>query len=117
MDENDVPARDVFAAAKEKFLDSLSSTERARFTPCCSIEEVLQEANKFEKFSKRGSKTTRCLNKIRQLGDSLEPYFKIMEIFCASHPDWANIALGGLLLVFKVSAYLPLQTLLFTNKR
>lgn len=116
MEENHLPARDVFAAARDKFLTSLSATERAWFTPCSSIQEVLQEANKFEQFANRRSKTTRCLQKIKQLGDNLEPYFKILEIFGASHPDWANIALGSLLLVFKVSIYMPLQTLLFTNE-
>lgn len=47
----------------------------------------------------------RLLAKVTNFGINLESYFKIMEIFCGSHPEWSNIALGALLLVLKLASH------------
>ncbi|KAE8441834.1 hypothetical protein EG329_004287 [Mollisiaceae sp. DMI_Dod_QoI] len=67
----------------------------------------LRSLNKNELVSPdaRLMRLARCMSKIEGLGRSLEPYFKIIEIFCGAHPDWANIALGAFRLVLQLASH------------
>ncbi|RYP78188.1 hypothetical protein DL771_000665 [Monosporascus sp. 5C6A] len=47
---------------------------------------------------------TVSLQKVRAFGDNLSPYFKIMEIVCGSHPEWANIAMGALRFILQLAS-------------
>ncbi|KAJ3535001.1 hypothetical protein NM208_g7314 [Fusarium decemcellulare] len=44
------------------------------------------------------------LHKIRTFSDKLSPYFKIIDIFCSTHPEWANIAWGALRLILQLAS-------------
>jgi hypothetical protein len=45
---------------------------------------------------------TPLLSKIKGFSDNLGPYFKVLEVFCGTHPQWANNAFGALRLILQV---------------
>jgi hypothetical protein len=93
---------DLFTQTRDEFLKALADHERARFSKCGSIDELLSDVKALESFSKSRRRTTACLAKVKAFGDNLVPYFKIMEIACTTPPEWANIALGALRLILQV---------------
>jgi hypothetical protein len=93
---------DIFTKARDGFLASLSEYERARFSKCSSVKALLEDIQQLGSLSKSRRRLAGCMSKIEGFGRNLEPYFRIIEIFCGSHPDWANIALGALRLVLQV---------------
>lgn len=102
------PATDdnhVFVQARNEFLALLSPSEQASLSSCLSIQDLILKLEKFQHVSNGGSRVKRGLEKVKTLGDNLQPYFKIMEIFCGAHPEWANIALGSLQLVLQVRVF------------
>lgn len=100
-----VPAKtvdDLFLHAQHQFLDTLADHDRTQFSQCASIEELLANIKQYEGFSKRKRRISASLAKLKVFGDNLGPYFKVVEIICGAHPEWANIALGALRLVLQV---------------
>ena len=93
---------DLFIRTRDEFLEALADHEQERFSKCGSVDELLADIKSLESFSKSRRRTTTSLAKIKAFGDNLVPYFKIMEIACATHPEWANIALGALRLILQV---------------
>ena len=93
---------ELFAKARDEFLSTLAPEEHAQFSSCSSVQDVLGKITGIQNLTKAKRRVKPCLDKIKDLGDNLTPYFKIIEIFCASHPEWANLVLGALHLILKV---------------
>ncbi|KAH7391025.1 hypothetical protein DE146DRAFT_634868 [Phaeosphaeria sp. MPI-PUGE-AT-0046c] len=92
---------EAFGRAKKNFLDTLTSQERAQFASCESAAHLLSD---FEKRA-RNLEPRRALpsmRRIRNFGDRLGPYFKVIEIVCQSNPEWTCIAWGAFRLVLQV---------------
>lgn len=92
----------AFVEARNQFLSLLSPSEQSDISSCGSVEDLINNLKKFHHLKNSGGRLERCLHKVKVLGDNLQPYFKIMEIFCGAHPEWANIALGSLQLILQV---------------
>lgn len=97
------PQEELFARARDEFLSTLAPEERAQFSSCSSVQDVLGKIKGLQNLTKAKRRVKPCLDKIKDLGDNLTPYFKVLEIFCASNPEWANLVLGALHLILKVS--------------
>jgi len=93
----------VFREARDKFLKALSKEEKAQFTKCDSIDKLLADVKKPLEFSRSHRRVSACLRIVKSFGDNLEPYFKIVELVCGAHPEFANIAFGAFRLVLVVS--------------
>lgn len=97
--------RDAMGEAHRKFLASLSSRDRAKFSKCPSAAELMKFAQTLNAVSKpRGYQ---FLNRIRTFSDTLQPYFGVIELVIQSHPEIAAIAWGCLRLVLQVRAHHP----------
>lgn len=97
----------VFSGARDSFLAALSPAEQSQFRTCANVTELLDSIRNFAHFSKSQRRLAPCLEKIKSFGETLSPFFKIIEIVCAARPEWANIALGALLLVLQVRVSHP----------
>jgi hypothetical protein len=93
----------LFSQARDEFLAGLSDRERATFSKCGSTEELLRSCENFDVISKAKRRGLPWIRRIKTFSDHLEPYFKVLEILCASHPEWANVALGALRLVLALA--------------
>lgn len=93
---------ELFIEAREAFFSSLSTIAKSQFGNCSSIEEVLDGIRNLKHPIKDQRRIHRALEKIKTFGDNLQPYFKIIEIFCGSHPEWSNLVLGALRLILQV---------------
>jgi hypothetical protein len=93
----------LFQKAKQEFLLTLSQEERTRFSTCSSAEALLEDVREFTKLSKWGKRGAKPLKKIEALCCNLKPYFQVIEIFCGSNPQYANIAWGAFRLVLQVN--------------
>ena len=102
MVSNGISQETPFFQARNTFLSSLSQSEQTQFKNCGSITEVIESLQSLEQLSKAKSRLLPYLAKVDSFGENLSPYFKILEIFCGSHPEWANIALGALRLILQV---------------
>jgi len=94
----------LFGQARDSFFMSISSAERQNLSGCSTIDEVLSRIENLSSLSKAKKRILPCLEKVKSFGDNLSTYFKVLEIFCASNPEWANLALGSLFLVLQVGA-------------
>jgi hypothetical protein len=95
-------AQALFAKAQDDFLAGLSDSERATFSRCNSSADLLASCQNFDVIAKVKRRGLPLLRRIKCLSDNLEPYFKVMEILCSTHPEWANIVLGTFRLVLTV---------------
>ncbi|KAK4031405.1 hypothetical protein C8A01DRAFT_51500 [Parachaetomium inaequale] len=96
---------DPFARARDEFLSTLASEERAQFSSCSSVGDLLDNIRCLPNLTRAKRRVKPCLDKIKALGDNLAPYFKIIEIFCASHAESANLVLGALHLILKLASH------------
>jgi len=92
----------LFKEAQDTFLGSLSEEERKTFPTCRSADELLQSARELEVLAREQRKGRALIVKIQKFSDKLSPFFKIIDIFCSTHPEWANIAWGALRLILQV---------------
>jgi hypothetical protein len=92
----------LFTKARDDFLSELSAGEKLTFSKCSSAEELLASCDKFHVIAKAKRRGIPSFRRIKSLSDNLTPYFKIIEISCATHPEWA-LAFGALRLVLTVS--------------
>ncbi|KAK1994525.1 hypothetical protein LX36DRAFT_673086 [Colletotrichum falcatum] len=83
-----------FIQARDDFIALLSESEKATFAKCSSIAELLQAIENLQNLGTRRSLVTRCLEKTDIFGDTLSPYFRIMEVFCGSNPGNSAMFLG-----------------------
>ena len=70
------------------------------------MNDLVQELQKLDIVAREGSSGKRWLSIVRRFAERLEPYFKIVDIFVSSNPQYAAIFWGSLRLVLKVSSNL-----------
>ncbi|KAF5013300.1 hypothetical protein FDECE_695 [Fusarium decemcellulare] len=90
--------------AQEEFSQSLSYDERKSLQTCQSPEDLLQSIDRFVNVAQKRRCGKALLHKIKNFSDKLSPYFKIIDIFCSIHPEWANIAWGALRLILQLAS-------------
>jgi hypothetical protein len=91
----------VFIQARYRFLSSISQEEQSHFS-LYSSSELLEDIKRLGMHSKAKHLGTPLLSKIKGFSDNLGPYFKVLEIFCGTHLQWANNAFGALRLILQV---------------
>ncbi|KAH8891250.1 hypothetical protein GQ53DRAFT_823881 [Thozetella sp. PMI_491] len=94
----------VFEEAQNRFLASLSRTERQQYAPCLSSDDLLQVIGRLDVIARKGPSGKRWLSVIKKFADGLEPYFKIIEIFISSNPEFAALFWGSLRLILKLAS-------------
>lgn len=92
---------DIFTDVRDQFLSSLSISEQAQFAKCTSAAQLIKDIENFEAVKKH-PRLKKCIKKIEKFGNSLQPYFKVVDTFVSSHPEWAAIAWGAIRLLFQV---------------
>ncbi|KAH8675241.1 hypothetical protein BX600DRAFT_431834 [Xylariales sp. PMI_506] len=97
-------AEDLFELARTKFLSAVSASEAVRFRHVKSANDLLQRTESIIQSFPKGRRAPGLLQKIKRFADNLEPYLKIVEVLCATHPEWSNIVFGALLLVLQLSS-------------
>ena len=92
----------VFLEAREKFLSSLSDPEHSLFRTCSSAEELFSDVAKFAKFRLKHREWAKPLDRLKELSDRLECYFKVVDTFVQSSPEYSALAWGAIRLVLQV---------------
>ena len=89
------------------FLASLPEKEKLSFfaPSCASADDIVKEIKNLDIITRRGSSSKTCISMVQKLGDRLEPFFKIVEIFVSSKPEVAALVWGSVRFVFKVLTY------------
>ncbi|KEY72958.1 hypothetical protein S7711_07922 [Stachybotrys chartarum IBT 7711] len=93
----------TFLKAQREFQSSLPVNERHRLTPCISVKHLLSEVEKFDIIAHKGPAGKKWLSIIQKFTDGVEPYFKIVDIFVSSHPEYAALFWGSLRLVLQIA--------------
>jgi hypothetical protein len=104
LDHEDTKAS-VFHQAQRQFLDSIPEEEKSRYSTSSSAGDILQDLRKIvadAKSFEQKRTASALLKKIKTLSDSLEPYFRIVEIVIQSNPEFAAIAWGAFRLIVQV---------------
>jgi hypothetical protein len=65
------------------------------------LDSVKKEAASCSSGEKRERLLKFC-SKIDQFVQKIEPFFKTIDIFVSTHPEWAGIAWGAMRLLFQV---------------
>jgi hypothetical protein len=101
-------SEDVFAAARDRFLDSLEDDERMLFSPCASAEDLLGGLKKLNIIAKKlqTQRSSGLLDQVKKFSDRLKPFFEIVDIFISSNPQYTALVWGALRLVLKVFYFL-----------
>ncbi|KAI9737346.1 MAG: hypothetical protein M1834_009500 [Cirrosporium novae-zelandiae] len=113
MNEADEVGR-VFQEAHKKFLDSIAEDERSKFSKCSSAEDLLADVSRLLAILKEKRRGKRMLKQIKHLSDSLQPYFKVIEIFVQCKPEW--ISLASVLEAIRCSFWRSLARMEFNKK-
>jgi hypothetical protein len=96
----------VFATAAQRFYDQLSQDEKENFqsldNPSDMIASIEQHIIVLKSQGSRTARLLNCCRKIEQFSKAMEPFFKIVDMFISSHPDWAAIVWGAIRMVFQV---------------
>jgi hypothetical protein len=93
----------IFRQAREDFMTSLSATQHEQLSRFSSSEELLDELGSFEFMLQNTRRGRKLLGGVKDLTDALEPYFKVIEIFCNSHPEVSSLVWGTIRLLLQVS--------------
>lgn len=96
------PSNHVFEEARQEFLASLSERERHMLHQNGTADQMIESMRKLDDGSKGRSWTRRVLRCVNSLRDTLEPYFKVVDILVQSHPEYAALVWGSVRLVFQV---------------
>lgn len=106
-DHEDTKASSVFLQAQRQFLDSIPEEEKSRYSTSSSAEDLLQDLRKIladaKTFEQKRTASV-LLKRIKTLSDSLEPYFRIVEIVIQSNPEFAAIAWGAFRLIVQFAS-------------
>lgn len=96
-------ASEIFALASQSFRENLPSTKKAEFKEYPNAQSMLEDIQIIaENHPVHSSKLTGVVRKIHQFAESLEPYFRIVEIFVQVRPDSMALIWGSLRFIFKV---------------
>ncbi|KAK0645509.1 hypothetical protein B0T16DRAFT_141096 [Cercophora newfieldiana] len=98
----------IFDRARDAFLSSLSPAERVLFSPCFSVDDVQAATVKLQAVTNEAHgrilEGNTAIQVIHRLGEALNPYFKIIEIFISSNPQYAAVIWGGIRLVLQMAS-------------
>ncbi|SPO04744.1 uncharacterized protein DNG_07429 [Cephalotrichum gorgonifer] len=94
---------DIFQQAQADFLAALPAKERDRFTTTLSADVFLISVERLDIIANKGPSGKRWLGIIKKFSDGLEPFFKIVDIFVSSKPEFAAIFWGSLRLVLQLA--------------
>lgn len=85
-------------------MNELSEDDRVAFQALDTAEDMVGSIEQYIEHlnSQRTSRLLGACKKISQFGKAIEPFFKIIDIFISSHPDWAAIFWGAIRMVFQV---------------
>ncbi|KAF4637865.1 hypothetical protein G7Y89_g220 [Cudoniella acicularis] len=98
-------ANDRFAAARDKFLASVPEHERKIFSTCDSRQALLLEIEDKKSLGHMKNKAlAKPLERIHRFSRSLESYFKVVEIFIQSNPQYTAILWGAFRLVLQLAS-------------
>jgi len=92
----------AFDHARDAFLASLSEKDRKLYSPCASSSELLAGIGKLEAITKQKTRGRKHLQAIREFSDNLAPYFRLVDIFVSSNPQYAALCWGAVRLVLQV---------------
>jgi hypothetical protein len=97
-------AQAVFDAAAKRFYDALSEVDKTAFQKISDPEEMVESIKQRiqQQNSQRTTRLLKICEKIALFGQLMKQYFKIVDTFVSSHPNWAAIVWGAVLLVFQV---------------
>ncbi|KAF2181881.1 hypothetical protein K469DRAFT_752715 [Zopfia rhizophila CBS 207.26] len=93
----------LFNNAKSNFLATLTPQERDQFSACRSTDQLLSDITALEHMRK-SRRALPFLRRIKGFSDHLSPYFKVIEIVCQAHPEWACSAWGAFRLVLQLAS-------------
>ncbi|KAI0384987.1 hypothetical protein F5Y04DRAFT_246589 [Hypomontagnella monticulosa] len=93
----------IFQRVRDQFLSSLSPRHRLLYSPCASEKDFLDGLKKLDILAKRTLQSQRWIESIKEFAAQLSPFFKVVDTFVSSHPDYAAVAWGALKLVFQLA--------------
>ena len=93
---------DIFEAARDRFIDSLSPEDRLLYSPCVSAEDFREAVKKLEATVARVGRRGKPMRCVYTLSKRLEPYFEVMNIFIQSNPQYSALFWGAFRLVLQV---------------
>lgn len=95
----------MFATAAKRFYEELSNEDKLNFQEIENAEDMVAsiERNIVQLNSQRTSRLLDACKKVDNFRKSMDPFFRIVDIFVSTHPEWAGIAWGAVRLVFQVS--------------
>lgn len=104
------PKVDPFVAARETFFVSLGPRERALFTPCTSVTDLLTCAREIPgQIQEKGLRVS-MLDTLTRFANRLNPYFDVVGIFVQTHPEFAGLAWGAVRLALQVCEKITLDS-------
>jgi hypothetical protein len=94
----------IFATTAQRFYDELSEEDKANFQSIEDPEEMIISIKHYigQQNSPHTTRLLRVCQKIDTFRKAMEPFFRVIDIFVSSHPDWAAIVWGAIRLVFQV---------------
>ncbi|KAI0862908.1 hypothetical protein F4860DRAFT_102910 [Xylaria cubensis] len=98
-------ARSIFRRACSGFRESLSDDHRLLFTEYESSTAMLRAMR--EQIATKDDDAnilSRCCNRIKRLSERLSPFFRVVDIFVSSNPQYAAIAWGAIRLIFLLAS-------------
>lgn len=93
----------MFAKAYENFRNGLSDEEKEVFTDFANAEALVASIRGFaEQHHINESRITTCCKAVSNAGQRLMPYFRVVDIFVSSHPEYAALLWGAIRLMFEL---------------
>jgi hypothetical protein len=93
---------DIFEAARDRFIGSLSPEDRLLYSPCASAEDFREAVKKLEATATRVGRRGKSMRCVYTLSKRLEPYFEVVNIFIQSNPQYSALFWGAFRLVLQV---------------
>lgn len=107
----------IFERVRDKFLSSLSPRDRLLYSPCASEDDFLDGLKKLDILAKGTLQSQRWIETIKEFADQLKPFFKVVDTFVSSHPEYAAVAWGALTLIFQVNMRLTTNQSIYDSCR
>lgn len=82
---------DVFEAARDRFLKSLTPQARLLYSPCASAEDFRDAVKKLETTTLRVARRGKAFRCVYSLSKSLGPYFEVVNIFMQSNSQYSAL--------------------------
>jgi hypothetical protein len=99
---NQAGHEDVFTKVHDSFLGGLSPEHRLRVLSCTSSASLLEGVRDLDIIHKNRQRGNKYLSGLKRLSENLTPYFRVIDLFVNSNPEYASLAWGGINLVLQV---------------